>query len=147
MKKDFVSDLMPDRMKSVSALMKQVLSEIVFREIKDPRVGSFLTIMDVQVSRDLRTARVYISSIDDSRDINLAVKGLTSASGFIRRRVAKEVSLRRIPDFFFYADTSIKNGVEMCNLIDGLRENDVDRQEPGTAAENIETESVETPEE
>lgn len=139
MKKDFMSDMMPDRIKSVSALLKQVLSEIVFREIKDPRVGSFLTITDVKVSRDLRSARVYVSTIDDSQDIKLAVLGLNNAGNFIRRRVQQEITLRRTPTLSFFVDESIKRGVEMCNLIDSLREEDVKYEEPVGEAEDEET--------
>lgn len=129
MRKDFITDMMPDRIKSVSALLKQVLSEIVFREIKDPRVGSFITITDVRVSRDLRSARVFVSTIDDTKDINLAVQGLNNAGNFIRRRVQQEITMRRTPALTFMVDESIKKGVEMCNLIDSLREEDV-KHEP-----------------
>jgi len=115
-----------DRMKSVSNLMKRVISEII-RELKDPRVDSFVSVTAVEVTRDLRSARVFISYIGEDEKSEAAAEGLNNAKGYVRKRLMEEITIKRIPDLSFRPDGSIAKGVRVCRLIDELREQDKDK--------------------
>lgn len=97
----------------------------VIRELKDPRIQGMLTIVRVDVSRDLSYAKVYVSAMEGLETAKLAVKGLTSATGHIRRDVGKRLQLRKTPELKFVADNSVEQGVEIFRKLesaDGARE-------------------------
>ena len=111
--------MFPNRMKRVNTLLQQEISNIVRREMQDPRVG-FATISEVRVSADMSSARVYVSVMDTDERRNQAIKGLTGASNFIRSRLRETVTLKRIPELNFYLDNSIERGVRLSRLIDEM---------------------------
>lgn len=91
----------------------------VIRELKDPRVkDKFLTVVRVDVSSDLSFAKVYVSSMSGIDDAKEAVKGLTSATGLIRREVGSKLHLRKTPELKFVADDSIEHGMEIFKKIE-----------------------------
>ncbi len=92
----------------------KALSEIV-REVKDPRVsGAFITVTAADVTPDLKFAKIYFSVIGDSKE---AKRGLESAVGFIRRRLAETLNLRITPELKFYEDTSMEYGANISKLL------------------------------
>lgn len=99
----------------------RVASEIsqIVRDIKDPRVsGSLITINAADVSPDLKYAKVYYSAIT-GEDPELK-RGLTSAAGFVRCRLAKELNLRITPEITFIYDDSAEHGVKIASILNGL---------------------------
>ena len=90
----------------------------ILREGKDPRVSDMLSIVKVDVSNDLSYAKIYVSSVDGIEAAKESVKGLKSASGFIRKRLGSSLRLRKTPELKFIADDSIEKGFE---LFDKLR--------------------------
>ena len=80
----------------------------IMRDVKDPRVsGKLLSVVKVDVSNDLSYAKVYVSSLQGVQSAQEAVKGLKSASGFIRGRLGSALHLRKTPELKFVADDSI----------------------------------------
>ncbi|MEW6201559.1 MAG: 30S ribosome-binding factor RbfA [bacterium] len=112
--------MIPNRMKRVSSLLIQEISEVIRREMKDPRVG-FVTITDIEVTPDLSTARVYISVIGEEAKKKETVKSLNHASGFIRKCVQERIIIKRVPSFQFFLDDSIERGVHICALLDEIK--------------------------
>ena len=108
----------------ISRLEEQVREEISrligSRRIKDKRVDSFLSINRVVISSDLAYAKVYVSSFMDEHVTKQGVAGLEHAKGFIRSSLAKMLRIRKIPEFSFIYDRSIKEGQEMISLINSL---------------------------
>lgn len=91
----------------------------IIRELKDPRVrDKFLTVVRVDVSSDLSFAKVYVSSMSGIDDAKEAVKGLTSATGLIRREVGGKLHLRKTPELKFIADDSVQHGMEIFRKIE-----------------------------
>lgn len=91
----------------------------VIRELKDPRVrDKILTVVRVEVSSDLSYAKVYVSSMSGIDDAKEAVKGLTSATGLIRREVGSHLHLRKTPELKFIADDSVQHGMEIFKKIE-----------------------------
>jgi ribosome-binding factor A len=92
----------------------KALSTII-REVKDPRVsGAFVSITGAEVSPDLKFAKIYFSTIGGSSDVK---KGLASAVGFIRKRLAETLNLRVTPELKFYEDTSMEYGANISKLL------------------------------
>lgn len=97
----------------------------VIRELKDPRVmDKLLTVVRVDVSSDASFAKVYISAIEGLAAAKKAVKGLESATGYIRREIGKRLHLRKTPELKFIADDSIEHGMSIVKIMDDLRTDD-----------------------
>ena len=94
----------------------------ILRTVKDPRVaGSLLSIVRVDVSRDLSYATVYISSMNGMDAAKEAVKGLRSAAGYMRRELGHALSLRYTPELRFVADDSIEYSAGIAAVINRIR--------------------------
>ena len=90
----------------------------VMSEIKDPRVqGKLLTVIRVEVSNDLSYAKVFISDMNGFESAQVAVKGLKSATGFVRREIGKNLRLRKVPELKFIADDSIQHGMDIAKKL------------------------------
>ena len=89
----------------------------IMRELKDPRIQGMLTVVNVEVSPDASFAKVYVSAMEGIETAKLAVKGLTSATGYIRREVGKRLRLRKTPELKFVADDSIEKGMGIARMI------------------------------
>src|SRR5687767_3168549 len=100
----------------VGEMLREELTDIIRREVKDPRVG-FMSITRVDVPVDLRTARVYVSVLgtDDERQATLAA--LRSAAGFIRRHLKPRLRMRQIPDLEFRDDRSMEYADQMARTL------------------------------
>ena len=93
----------------------------VFRELKDPRVtGAFLSIVRVEVTNDLSYCTVKVSAIEGLSRANEAVKGLKSASGFIRRELGHRLKLRHVPELIFEATDSIEYCANISRILNSL---------------------------
>ena len=94
----------------------------VIRELKDPRVmGKMLTVVRVEVSSDASYAKVYVSDLQGIESAKEAVKGLTAATGFVRREVGSRLHLRKTPELKFVADDSIEQGFNMFKKLSETR--------------------------
>lgn len=95
-----------DRMRRVDEAVREVLSDAIATELKDPRVG-FVTVTSVETAPDLRHARVYVSVLGEERRRELTLAGLRSAHGYLQRRVADELHIKHTPALEFrYDDTA-----------------------------------------
>lgn len=109
--------LRPER---VQEALRQEISRIALEEIKDPRIG-FLTITRVEVTKDLRYAKVYFSVLGGAKEKALALKGLNSAKGYIKGLVADRIRLRLVPEISFRIDESIEHTEEIYNLFKKIK--------------------------
>lgn len=100
----------------------------IFREIKDPRVSdAFVSVTSVDVTPDLKFAKIYFSSIGgDKKEIK---KGLVSATGFIRRRLAETLNLRITPELTFIPDDSIEYGAHINSLLKSVERSKETKEE------------------
>lgn len=105
------------RPESVGRNIQIELSKILRHESKDPRLQD-LTITGVKMSRDLRTAKVYISILGDGKDE--VMEGLDRANPFLRRQIGQHVSLRHVPELFFAFDESFAHGSRIDQLLSQL---------------------------
>ena len=112
------------RMDKVNELIKRELSNmILYGDINDPRV-SLVTIMSVDVSKDLRYARVKFCVLkDDPQLINNATAGLESCRGFIRKLIGQRLKLRYTPEIHFYFDKGVQYAAQIDMTLAEIKKN------------------------
>ena len=104
----------------INGEVQKELSTIIRNEIKDPRIHPMTSVMAVEVAPDLKTCKAFISVLGNEEAKENTVKGLTSAEGYIRRQLARNLNLRNTPEIRFILDESIEYGVHMSKLIDDV---------------------------
>jgi len=109
---------MSRRTSRVNDLLREQLSELLLREVKDPRINQgLLSITEVQVSPDLRRATVFVSHIGSEAEREDVLRGLAAASHFLRNELVHRLSLRTVPELAFRFDPSIERGARLASLI------------------------------
>jgi ribosome-binding factor A len=121
------------RSQRVSDLVRAEISRLVLLEAHDPELRK-VTITDVQMPADLRSARVYFSALGGEEERERALEALDRASGFLRREVGRRCALRFAPELHFFADRSIERGARIEEILANVappapEENPEDRQE------------------
>ena len=109
---------MAHRIERVSNLIRQEISELLQRQVKDPRLDNFVTITAVSTSHDLRHAKIFVSRIGNETEKKETLNALVAASGFFRRELGKRLRLRYTPELSFQWDDSIERGAHLQELID-----------------------------
>lgn len=109
---------MSHRVKRVNSLIQVEISQLLQREVNDPRLGNFIAVTKVDTAPDLRHTRVYISFLGTEAERHETIKVLTAAAGFFRRELSKSLKLRYTPEISFIADNSIERGDRITQLID-----------------------------
>ena len=102
-----------------SEIMREV-ERIIREEVSDPRTDCMFSVTHVDVTRDLRYAKVYISIYEEEKRAPM-MKALKSAAGFIRHNLGQRVQLRYTPELLFELDTTIEYGVHIASLINEVR--------------------------
>ena len=103
----------------VGEQLLQEIADLLVHKVRDPRVQG-VTLTGVRLSRDLKSAKVFFSSLGDALDIENAQKGLDSATGFIKREIGLRLELRYMPEIEFRHDPSLQYGEDMEKLLEGL---------------------------
>jgi len=114
---------MSRRTRRVEETFKEELSEIIQRELKDPRVG-FVTITEVKVSPDLRKARVYVSMLGTEEEAEATLAGMESAKSYMRLRLGKHLRMKVLPEIEFVRERTAEEAVELEKLLKKTREED-----------------------
>jgi ribosome-binding factor A len=104
------------RVQKVAEAIRQVVSMAILVELKDPRVRD-VTVTYVEVSPDLRNAKVHVSVMGDETHQNLTLRGLQSAAGFLQSKLARELELRYTPKIAFFLDQGVKRSIEIAKIL------------------------------
>jgi ribosome-binding factor A len=104
-------------MRRVDEAVREVLSDAITTQLKDPRVG-FVTVTAVETAPDLRRARVFVSVLGDAKVRKRSMQGLQSAHGVLQRAVAAELRLKHTPTLEFVYDDTSERGFRIAELID-----------------------------
>lgn len=108
------------RLDRTSEDVKRELTDIM-RGLKDPRINGLLSVLKVDLSKDLSLCRVYISSLEGMEAAKSAVEGLNSAAGYVRRELGQRIRLRRPPQIQFIADDSIEHSAHINQMLHDLK--------------------------
>lgn len=105
------------------------LSTLISREVKDPRIALMTSVTACEVAPDLKTAKVFVSVLGDDEVKENTLKGLKSASPFLRSSLAKSLNLRNTPELKFILDDSIEYGVKMTHMINSMNISPAEEEE------------------
>ncbi len=108
------------RPEQVGETLRQVITDALAREVRDPRVG-FVTVTAVLVTNDLSHARVMVSVPGEDADKDRALEGLQSAAGFLRSRAAKSLTTRSVPELHFELDRGLQHAARINELLNTIR--------------------------
>ena len=115
------------RIKRLNSLLKEVLSEVIVSEVKDPRMAHLVSVSNVNVSKDLHHAKVYVSIIGTDKERRDTLEALESAAGFIGVSAAKKVVMRYFPTLTFKLDTTVDEQMKIDALLDQIHHDEDNR--------------------
>jgi ribosome-binding factor A len=118
------------RLQRVNHLIREEISLLIQRELKDPRLG-FVTVTEVDVAKDLRTAKVYVSVLGADSQWESSLQALESARGFIRNWLVPRLRMRAVPHLTFHPDRSMAHAAHIQTVLEGLRAEERPSGEPG----------------
>ena len=104
------------RIEKLQELIKQEVGKMILNDLKDPRIG-FVTVTDVEMTGDLREAKIFVSIMGGTEQVKNSLEGLNSALGFVRREIGKRIRLRFTPEISFALDTSLNYGEHIQKLL------------------------------
>jgi ribosome-binding factor A len=108
------------RTSRLSEEMRKIIGNLIQNEIKDPRVPMLTSVTHVEVTRDLRYAKVFISVLGDEEQKAKCIEGLKSAAGYIRKEVGSRIKIRYTPEMIFEIDKSIEYGIHIAEVLRGV---------------------------
>ncbi len=114
-----------DRIDRVSEEVKRELASII-RDLKDPRLPSMISVVNVNVTKDFKFAKAYISIMGTEEEKSAGIEALKSAAGFIRREIGHRIKLRFTPQFSFVLDTTIEYGAHISKVLADIERKDKD---------------------
>ena len=103
----------------MAELVRRELSSLIVRDFADYGIG-IVSITSVDMTRDLRKAKVYVTAFDDGQDEEEIVGILKDNVSVMRKALASRLELRRVPELDFYYDSSVQRGARLSKMIDGL---------------------------
>ena len=115
--------MIPNRTQKVAMAIKEEISQIILYELKDPRIG-FVTITHVDLTSDLKIARIFYSIMGDTKEMENSQKGLEAARGYIRRLLGDRLKLRFVPQIEFRRDDSIAQSFHITEVLRRLKKDD-----------------------
>lgn len=121
-----------NRLVRVNSLLKEVLFEVIHREVKNPEINQFVTVTRVETSADLQHAKVYISLIASDAEKQRILHLLQESAGYIAVHASKKVRLRYFPQLLFKLDMGLEHSLKIQELLSDLERERNSREEPHT---------------
>ena len=110
------------RIARLNDAFREEISDLLRRQVKDPRLAVFITITRVEISADISHAKVFVSVMGSEEDREGALRGLEAASHFLRNQLGHRLALRRMPELSFRRDDSMERGAHVLELLDEVSE-------------------------
>lgn len=121
-----------ERTDRIEEEIKKIVSVIIDRELKDPRLDGLISVTKVTVSKDLKYCKIFVSMLG-TKDTAAAMQALESGAGYVRREIGSKVRMHSTPEIKFELDDSMEYGAHIQNIINGLDikhdEEDIDESE------------------
>ena len=124
---------MPQRTDRLGEQIKRAIGELILHGLKDSRIQRLTSITKLDLSNDHQHAKIFISVYGTEDEQQETLKGLQSATGFIKSEIAKRIRMKFTPNLYFILDDSIKKGMEVLDLLDKLKK----EEQESTTTENV----------
>jgi ribosome-binding factor A len=108
------------RKERISEEIKKEVSDIMRTELKDPRLTSMTSITNVELTKDLRYAKLYVSVLGNADVQKSTLQGLNNATGYIRKELGKRVKIHFTPELYFYLDESLEYSIHITKIINEI---------------------------
>lgn len=125
---------MKQRIDRLNSLLREVISDVIRKEVRNPKIPQLLSITRVEITKDLHFARVYVGFIGDAINVKEALNALQSAAGFIATAASKQIVIRTFPNLKFVLDDSVSNQMRIEQLLADISE-EQQRRPPSDDAE------------
>jgi ribosome-binding factor A len=122
------------RPERVAERMKREIAGILARDLEDPRISSMVSVTEVEVTKDLSFARVFVSVLAVGEERQKALEALQHAAGFVRHQLAPRLGLREVPELRFVHDESIERGARVEDILRRLERGETIPEEDGEEA-------------
>ncbi len=122
--------MVKNRIARLNSLLKEVISEVIHNDVRNPHVNKFVTVTSVDITNDLQHAKVYISIIGTPAEKEETIKALQSGAGFIAILSSKKVVMRFFPTLTFKLDTSVEQQMRIDELLHKIKNEENARQTP-----------------
>lgn len=109
-----------NRLNRINSLLKEVLFEVIQKEVRNPHVNTFITVTQVETSADLHHAKVYVSMIGSEAEKEKILAALQTAAGFIAVHAAKQVKMRYFPNLTFKLDKSVDEYMKIDKILSDI---------------------------
>jgi ribosome-binding factor A len=109
---------MTRRTERINDQLREEISDLVMRDLKDPRIGGLVTITEVDVAPDFMNAKVFVSVMGSAEEKKSTMKALAAASGYLQRELRHRLTIRRTPELAFVPDESMEHGQRILTLLD-----------------------------
>ena len=119
---------MTKRTERLNSLLKEVISEVIRKQVRNPNVAQFTTVTEVDISKDLHHAKVYVSVIGTDQERSATIEALETAAGFIGVHASKNVVMRHFPSLTFRLDTSVDKQLKIDSLLKKIRSEEESRK-------------------
>ena len=126
---------MSRRTDRINEQLREEISTVLARQIKDPRLNSVISITRVESSSDLRSAKVYISVLGNDKQRKEALDGLQSAASFLRREIRDRINMKHTPFMTYILDDSIQEADHLLRLLNDVKSEDTSEQTISDTAE------------
>lgn len=111
---------MQQRRRRIAEEIRKIVSVSIRENVKDPRINELVSVISVEISKDMRYAKIYISVLGNEIDKQNVMYGLENASGFIRKEIATQLKIRFVPEISFKLDSSIEHSVKIASILNSL---------------------------
>lgn len=125
---------MSRRIDRINGLLRQEISQLLSRQIKDPRLAGVVSITQVDTSGDLRSAKVYLSVLGDDTAKQAALEGVRSAAAFLRHELRDRVTFRYVPFLSFALDDSLERSHRLQQIMDRIKESSDANPQPSSSS-------------
>jgi ribosome-binding factor A len=125
--------MVKNRIVRLNSLLREVISEVIHKDVRNPLVNKFVTVTSVDITSDLQHAKVYISVIGTPLEKENTIKALQSGAGFIAILSSKKVVMRYFPVLTFKLDTTVEQQIRIDSLLDKIK---VEQESRNTPPEN-----------
>lgn len=122
--------MVKNRIARLNSLLKEVISEVIRKDVRNPHVNRFVTVTNVEITNDLQHAKVYISIIGSDAEKQETIQALQSAAGFIAILSSKKVVMRFFPALTFKLDTTVEQQMRIDALLNKIKEEENARKIP-----------------
>ena len=106
--------------------VKRIVGDIIQNELKDPRIPMLTSVTGVEVTKDLRYAKIFVSVFGNEEEKEKCLEGLKSASGFIRKEIGRKIKARYTPEVIFELDKSIEYGMHISKVLQEMKKDDTE---------------------